>query len=171
MSNKIYNTFIPSNNCILSVNEYNKGKIEDIHNQLYIQALELYLKDHPEMNGWSFKEIKPSNWKDAPYVICTSSKYPFIHKKIHLNKYWKNLDFLQEKCSSSDDIIIDDENYNDAEVVNINYVKGKVKMRTKILQNEYEVPFSKLNENTIISDDDCTLKGTFVDMTNNISDQ
>ena len=44
-------------------------------------------------------------------------------------------------------------------------------MRTKILQNEYEVPFSKLNENTVISDDDCTLKGTFVDMTNNISNQ
>lgn len=164
MKTKIYSTFVPSDNCILSINEYNDDKIQDIHNQLYEQALESYLKDHPEMNGWSFKEIKPTNWKDAPYVICTSYKYPFEHKKIHLKKYWTNLNFLNERSNSANDMILNDENYNDAEVIKIDYVNGKAKIRTKILQNEYEVPFSKLNENTMISDDYCTLNNTFTNM-------
>ena len=51
----------------------------------------------------------------------------------------------------------DNENYGEtiqnAEVVNINYVRGKATLRSKISEIEYEVDFDDLNENVQISDE------------------
>ena len=55
----------------------------------------------------------------------------------------------------------------DAEITSIDYVNGIVDMESKLTGNKFKMPFSRLDENTRLNIDKCTLSGTFTYIINN----
>lgn len=162
----MYSQIVPSENTLLSYNEYINGKCEDIHNQIYLKSLDKFIELNPKYSiNYSFVEIKNKDWKKPSKVILINKKYPFEKKTINLDNYW-DASFVKEKSSSFENLIIDEDTIKDAEIIFIDYTKGNVTMRSKFTQKEFIVPFSRINGDTKINDEKCTLKGTFTYMTN-----
>ena len=99
-------------------------------------------------------------------IIIYQDAYP--HKKtiVDLAPYWSdyqdhsNIDFANKK--------IIDEEIKDAKVEDIDYVKGKVKLYSKMHDIEYTVDAKYVGENTEINDE--LIENTFVQKLRNISD-
>ena len=86
-------------------------------------------------------------------------------KRLTRQGFWKIVKYYKEHGESYSDLMIDEDTLKDAEIININYASGTVKMRSKFTQVEFEVPFSRINGNTNMSTD-CTLAGTFTYLAN-----
>lgn len=163
----MYSQIVPSGNTLLSCNEYLINKCEDIHKQAFDIAIESFKKEnHINESSYSISEIKNKDWKKAPYIILTYNHYPFNRKKISLEKWW-NISFASDTTSSWKDVILDDDSMKDAEITSIDYVNGIVDMESKLTGNKFKMPFSRLDENTRLNIDKCTLSGTFTYIINN----
>lgn len=163
----MYSQIIPSGNALLSCDEYLSNKCEDIHKQVYDEAIMKFLTSNPEYSGYDIQEIRNKDWKTAPHILLTSTKFPFKRKQMSLENYW-DMSFMKNVSSSWEDIITDEDSMIDAEITSIDYVNGKVNMTSKLTGNEFQVGFDRLNENTKVNDDACTLIGSFTYMANNL---
>ena len=167
-SSEIYKQMIVSNDTLVSTSDYINDKVNDIYYQILNLSISNYLKNHRDYNirNIDMELIKNKDWKVAPKIIFTSRKYPFEKKILNIEKYWDDaVKYYKQHGESYSDLMIDEDTLKDAEIVNINYVSGTVKMKSKFTQVEFEVPFSRINGNTNISTD-CTLAGTFTYLAN-----
>lgn len=167
-SSEIYKQIVVSDDTLLSTSDYINDKVNDVYNQMLGKAISDFLSD---LDHWKYyecdiKPIKDKNWKTSPRIMITSKKYPFEKKIVNIKEYWdKVVQFSKKTSESYSDLMIDEDTLKDAEIVNINYALGIVKMRSKFTQVEFEVPFSRINGNTNMSLD-CSLSGTFTYLSN-----
>ncbi len=172
MSNNIrktikYDSLIPSEKYLQSMSELISNKADDIHAQLYQIALDKWLADHEEYReGHTIRELKTKDLTEAPSILIVSNKWPFNRKTESLREYWDN-SFFNINSSSWEDVYIDEESMTDAEIVHIDYVNGKVKMESKLTGHSFYMPFNRVNGDTPINEEKCTIIGTFTYMINN----
>lgn len=167
-SSEIYKQMIVSDNTLVSTSDYINDKVNDIYHQILNLAISNYLKDNHDVDIYDMdmKLIKNKDWKVAPKIIFASKKYPFENKTLNIKEYWDDaIKYYKEHGESYSDLMIDEDTLKDAEIININYASGTVKMRSKFTQVEFEVPFSRINGNTNMSTD-CTLAGAFTYLAN-----
>ena len=75
---------------------------------------------------------------------------PYTKKYFSLDKYWN---YVQSKNDYNiSDIKLTESKINDAELVELNYIKGKAKMYSKIEDIEFDVPFEYLNKDIGVSE-------------------
>ena len=164
-----------------SINKYNKleynssktkfkdfvsNKYDNIHIELYAEALNEYLKsinaDNDEyINTHEFIEIKDNEFWKSSKVMIRNLEYPFETQTIDLSSYWNNYEYLS-KFKEFEDIYLDEDNVKDAfEVIYIDYVNGKVKFRNKNTGLEIWKDLNYINKDTKYNDDLMSLKNTF----------
>lgn len=158
----IYSHIVASGNTLQSCSDYLSGKCDDIHNQAYNIALEKFLEEHREYKDeYTIIEIKDKNWKKAPNIILMSNRFPFQKSHVSLEDYW-DMSFIESTSSSWENMCFDEDSIKDAEIISVNYASGTVVMESRFTGNKFTVPFSKINENTKVNDDKCTLSKTFI---------
>lgn len=123
------------------INKVNNNLLEKIREY----ALYLYKLDHKII------EFKNSEYWMPSSILIISKIFPYSKKIVKLHKYWNNIQSLNDLNIS--DIKLTNYPINDAELLELNYVKGIAKMRSKLDDMEFEVPFGYLNENVSVSDD------------------
>lgn len=161
-SNIKYDSLIPSESYLQTSSELVSGKAEDIHQQAYDIALSNWLQDHKEYKeGHTITEIRKKDFTEAPSILVTSSKYPFKKKTFSLKEYWKEITFSKRKENQWKEMQVDEEGIEDAQIVHIDYVRGKVKMESKMTGNEIEVGLDAINAYTPVDDDKMGLTNTF----------
>lgn len=160
--NITYDSLVPSESFLQTSSEFVSSKVEDIHKQAYDIALSRWIEDHKEYKvGHTITEIRKKDFTEAPSILVTSSKYPFSKKVFKLDDYWEGITFFKRKENQWINLQIDEEGINDAEIVAIDYVSGKVKMESKVSGNQFEVPFNQVNKDTPLNDDKMGLTNTF----------
>lgn len=134
--------------------------ITDNYDKLYyIMSYINYLLLNMMLNDISHKFIdgntiieKPQNEYYLPSSIIIYQKtYP--HKKtiVDLSPYWSN--YQDHSDIDIKDIKYTDESIKDAQVEDINYVNGTVKIYSKINDREYIINKRYVNENTNVNDE------------------
>lgn len=134
--------------------------ITDNYDKLYyIMSYINYLLLNMMLNDISHKFIdgntiieKPQNEYYLPSSIIIYQKiYP--HKKtiVDLSPYWSN--YQDHSDIDIKDIKYTDESIKDAQVEDINYVNGTVKIYSKINDKEYIINKRYVNENTNVNDE------------------
>ena len=96
-------------------------------------------------------EIKNDEYWQPSSIIVISTVSPYTKKIESLDKYWNNTQSKSDLNIS--DIKLTDYDINDAEILEINYVSGKARLRSKLNDMEFEVPFEYLNDNIDVSND------------------
>lgn len=160
--NITYDSLVPSESFLQTSAEFVSSKVEDIHKQAYDIAMSRWIEDHQEYKeGYTMTEIRKKDFTEAPSILVTSSKYPFSKKVFQLKDYWEGITFFKRKENQWINLQIDEEGVNDAEIVSIDYVNGKVKMESKMSGNKFDVPFNQVNKDTPLNDDKMSLTNTF----------
>ena len=126
------------------INYINNVNIE-INNDFKIEALNIYKNNHRII------EIKNNEYWKPSSIIVISNIMPFSKQRIKLDKYWNNIQNMEEY--NIEDLKISNEQIKDAEIIELNYVKGIAKMRSKSTDIEFEVPFNYLNENVEVNEE------------------
>lgn len=165
----MYSQMIPSGNALQSCQDYISDKCNCIHKQMYEYALAKFIRyryHDIDSEHYDITEIKNKDWKSAPYVLVTTKTWPYSQKRYSLEEFW-DPSFIQEKTSSWKSMNIDEDSMKDAEITSIDYVNAKVTMESRLTGNKFEVPFSRINEDTKVNDEKCTLVNTFTYLSNN----
>jgi len=175
-NNKIDNKIVTYNDMLYKSSpvraaDYISDKYNDIHRQLYQRAVDKLLK---ELNiskedlkiNYKLVEIKQDEYFKPSKVIIKNLSYPFTATTYDLDKYWDNYEFLEEYKDLSE-YWIDEESTKDAELIYIDYIKGKGKFKSKYTQKEFWVDFNYINENTRLNKDNFSLTNTFSYKLNN----
>lgn len=127
----------------------NKQLIENYFKKL---SLDNYKKTHRII------EIKNDEYWQPSTIIDIKTTYPYKKSIISLEKYWnmtqgfRDIDIYDVKNTL--------ENIKDAELINLDYIKGIAKIRSRTNDIEFNVPFKYLDENINVSDE-MTLNDTF----------
>lgn len=166
----------------VSFTDYINDKLNIVHNKLYNSALHRFLKEKWKedeeseisfdvwkknfMNTHKIVEIKGKEYADPSNMIIYDLFYPYNKTKYDLKKYWDNKYTIVNKCDVSD-IAIDEDTLKYAEVIYIDYVNGRCKMRSRLNQNEFWVAFKYINSNTKFSDE-FKRDNTFTELLKNI---
>lgn len=137
----------------VSFSDFIADKPDKIHNQLYRNALQKYLVEHPEYalykSAYHFVEIKNTEYWQPSYVNIISKRPPHTRNKVWLDSYWcKYQDKNKENYSYT---YIDEDTIKDARIIYINYVTGEVEMESKFTGVKFKVPFNKVNNETPLS--------------------
>ena len=80
-----------------------------------------------------------------------SNVHPYTKEVVDLSDYW-NYNQSKEDYNISD-IKLTDTEIQDAELLEINYIQGTAKMRSKTTDIEFTIPVSYLNQDTSVSED------------------
>lgn len=102
-------------------------------------------------------------WKPSSIVIY-STEYPYSKAIIDLSEWW-NLNQKYNDLIISDIKILED-NINDYQIEDIDYVRGKVKLYSKLNDIYHDVDFNYVKEDTEINDS--FVKNTFVSKIKNL---
>lgn len=153
------------------VSDYISDKYDNIHKQLYNHAIKKLIKklniSEEELKiNYRLIEIKNIEYYKPSKVIIKKLSYPFEIKKYSLDEYWDNYEFIEEN-KDLEQYWFDEDSIKDAELIYIDYIKGKGKFRSKFTQKEFWVDFKFINENTRISLEDLSLSNTFSYKLNN----
>lgn len=154
--------------------EFITNKYNDIHKELYEDALDKLIEhlistkaEHYE-NYESIDDVKDNckiiECKATEYwmpseVTITHKTWPYKRDKHSLEEYWN---YYQKKEDKSIETIklTEKENIENSEIMFIDYVKGIARMRTKLTNIEFDVPFEYLDSSTDVSDE-YSLSNTF----------
>lgn len=109
-------------------------------------------------------EKKQSEYFLPSTIIIYEKKYPHKKRIVDLTPYWST--YQDHRDIEFNQIKILDEQINDAEIENINYVNGKVKMYTKMNDFYYDTNIRYIHGDTKINDD--LIKNTFVNKIKNM---
>lgn len=107
-------------------------------------------------------EIKNDEYWQPSSIIVVAKNRPYKKTIIDLSKYW-NMSQSYSNVSPTD-IKMSEDVLNDSELIELNYIRGKARMRSRMTDIEYEVPFNYLNDDVTVSKD-ITLEGTFRNLT------
>lgn len=103
-------------------------------------------------------------WQPSKCMIITkfiSVQSPALKWEVDLTKYWNY--YQRKKDKEIENVKLSQENILDSEIIDLNYVKGKAKLYSETLDEEYELDFDYLNGDTNkISDDYLLSKNTFI---------
>lgn len=150
--------------------EYVSNKYNDIHAQLYNDALNKFLKElknKEEFLGWTddqiendikIIEIKNTEYWKPSSVIIMKKVYPFSKHKYSLSDYWNN--YQQKEYKNIDDLKILNEKLLAPEILSLDYIRGKAKIECRQQGVEFEVDFDYINDNTLVSEE-YSLNNTF----------
>lgn len=158
----------------IQVNDFLSDKCNDIHKQLYIRALDKFIEEYINLNNleisiedfkknYKFIEIKKDEYFKPSKVLIKDTNPPFSileGKAIDLSKYWDKYEFNTNYKDLSE-ILFDEDSIKDAELIYIDYVKGKGKFRSKFTDKRFWVDFKYINDNTKIDKDSFSLENTF----------
>lgn len=151
----------------VSISEFLSDQNNKIHEELFQDALSKLLTEKLKIDDIEkFKrnhkiiEDKSSEyWQPSSVTIISKSKKEKFKKETYdLSEYWNYYQEFADKDVT--EIAASDEKITDAEIIYIDYVKGKAKMRRKNSGEEFEVPFNYLNAYSMVSDD-YSLSDTF----------
>lgn len=123
------------------INKSNKSII----NEFKDYALSLYKDNHKVI------EFKGSEYWMPSSIYLISNVLPYTKKYVDLKPYWNYVQSKEDLNIS--DIKLTESQIKDAELVEINYIRGTAKMYSKIEDMEFEVPFGYLNKNIEVSED------------------
>lgn len=129
----------------LSIINYINNVNVKINNDFKNEALNMYKTNHRVI------EIKNDEYWKPSSIVIISNVMPFSKQKVKLDRYWNNIQNMDEY--NIEDLKISNEQIKDAEIVELNYVKGIAKMRSKSTDIEFEVPFNYLNENVEVNEE------------------
>ena len=113
---------------------------------------------HKYKNTHRFFEIKNDEYWKPSSVMIIGVMHPYTKKTIDLDEWWNY--YQEKKQQSISKIKLLEDQINDSEVIYINYVTGKAKMRSKLEGIEYDVDFDYLSDETEVADE-YTLSDTF----------
>lgn len=164
------------------VNQYVNEKLDKVHNELFMSALEkafnimkmTYMDEICEDFGLSnasditleefLKEYKMKEIRDDEYfkpskVIFKRKRFPYDKYEIDLSQTWDGFQYTTIQKSSKDKLT-DLDNINGLRVVYIDYVNGRSKLIDKMTGNAYWIDNSYLDGDVEL-DDTFTLDNTF----------
>jgi len=108
-------------------------------------TLSLYKSNHRVI------EIKNTEYWMPSSIVIISNVHPYTKQTISLAKYWN---YIQEKDNLNiSNIKLTDYQVNDAELLEMNYVRGVAMMRSKLNDMTFEVPFDYLNSSIDVSEE------------------
>ncbi|MBO5005465.1 MAG: hypothetical protein J6D03_09595 [Clostridia bacterium] len=147
----------------ISFTDFIADKPDKVHNQLYRDALQKYLVEHPELNiyksAYHFIEIKNTEYWQPSYVNIISKRPPHRRNKVWLDSYWCK--YQNKYGDNYTYTYIDNDSMIDARVISINYVAGEVEMQSKLTGVKFKIPFNKLDDTTPLSPDFLENDNTF----------
>ena len=117
-----------------------------------------FLEKHKIIENKNSEYWKPSS------IIIYSTTYPYSKKSIDLTPWW-NLNQKYDNLNLTDIKIID-EQIKDNQIEDIDYVRGKVKIYSKLNDIHYSADFNYVKEDTVVDDD--TMSKTFVNKIKNL---
>ena len=123
------------------INKSNKSII----NEFKEYTLSLYKDNHKVI------EFKGNEYWMPSSIYLISNVLPYTKKYVDLKPYWNYVQSKEDLNIS--DIKLTESQIKDAELVEINYIRGTAKMYSKIEDMEFEVPFGYLNKNIEVSED------------------
>ena len=156
----------------VSAFDYISEKYTKIHAQIYDKALQKLIDDKlvgpgklcetlEELNTkYRFIELKKDEYWKPSKVILKQTVYPFESLSYDLDEYWDDYQY-KEEFKDLKDYWIDEDSVRDAELVYIDYIKGKGKFKSRYTGKEFWVDFKFINSNTKLSKDDMSLENTF----------
>lgn len=159
----INNDYISS---VLNFNDYVSDKYSDVHNQLYISALNKYLEENlynnqEYLDSHIFSEIKNKEYWQPSKVIIKSIEEPYTTKIVDLSQYWDNYEYKEENKELNSDYYQDKEDINAFVLVYIDYVNSKIKLKNKNSGKIIWKDIKYLNSDILIDENELTLKDTF----------
>ncbi|MCH5166931.1 MAG: hypothetical protein J1F35_03475 [Erysipelotrichales bacterium] len=149
----------------ITVSQYLKNDLNEIHEKLYRNALNNFLhdKNYPERLDWidnpqiHIIEIKQSEyWLASDIHVIDYSKYPRKVKKYALDDYWDNI-FVTRSLSEIDNI----ESSPYQEIDYLDYVNGKAVILDRLENKRYRVDFKDLSGDLELSEDYDAFSKTF----------
>ena len=159
-----YNSLFYSSGPI-SVPEYMRNDLNDIHEKLYEDALYKFLHDeeYPERLEWidnpeiRIIEIKQSEyWIPSKISIINYSKYPRKVEKYDLEDYWDNT-FV-----SREDITIENIQATPYQEIDyLDFIHGKAIILNRLENERYRVDFKDLSGDIDLSEDYDAYSKTF----------
>lgn len=169
------------NNTICSVEDYVKSKLDNIHIKLFNDALNKWFEEKVKHNNsignysnlesflddFAMIENKGKEFFNPSNISLMQKKSPHIIIKVNLSKWWNNIQEEVLVKKNINDKLIDDEAKTYAEVIYIDYVRHKTKIRNKMTDEEYWIDNDYVTPDLKVSDD-YTLKNTFGEMIKNI---
>lgn len=158
----------------VTYNNYVSDKYNIIHNKLYEDALNKYLKEeYQKLNDeeitfedykskFNFIELKDKEYFLPSIVIIKEIEYPFKSKKIDLSKYWNQYEESIITKKFNNEFYTDDIDINHYEIIYINNVQNTVKLQNKITGKIIYKDLNYLNENNNLHiSNDLSLSNTF----------
>lgn len=116
-------------------------------------------------NCMIYEIMNDEYWKPSRCKIVTKFKNklsPNLTWQVDLTPYWNTYQEYSNQLFTNKKLSND--NFKDAKIVEINYVKGKARIYSENIDKSIEVDFDDINGNDIDIDDDLTLINTFTDL-------
>lgn len=145
-----YDTTMTSDGILTGIDNIINKRNEHIHIEAYNKAKENFLLKNPQYKEYSWIEIRNDDWYKPSNAIIIQPIWPFSKKRINLDKYWPNMNYDSTKNKWQDILISDGVPY-DYEIVYIDYIKSKVKIRNRINDDIRWVDFDRLSKDMNVS--------------------
>lgn len=147
----------------VSFSDIVNDKQNQLHTEMFNDALLSFVElNNIDKNAYTFIEVPGSTYIEPSDVILVSKEFPFTRETVSLLKYW-NSEYLQSLKKDINNFFLAEDAQTNAEIIYINYVDGKCKMRSKENGKEFYIPFDYINGQIPINPE-YTLEGTFGDM-------
>ncbi len=161
VSNIKYNQLL-YNSRPVRFDEYITNKYDKIHHQLFEDALKKFILslNDPECKTitdfksmYNFIEFKDDEYWKPSKIVYITKKYPFKKKTVDLKEYWNT--YQEDKNELISNIKFNNEkmHIDMFELIDIDYIKGKVKLRNKMKNTEFWTRFDRINDSIEVSDD------------------
>lgn len=152
----------------VTFNDYICNKQQDIHAQLYNNALEKFIKaNNYNTEDYLFIEIKQDDYFLPSYIYVRSVYPPFKTEKKSLKEYWDNYEYTEQYKQINDMFFDEDVNVNGLEIIYIDYIKGTVRLYDKITGKVFEKKTKYINDDLKYSKEHLSLENTFSYKVNN----
>ena len=146
----------------MTFQDYVSDKYNDVHEKLYSKALERYIIEAGiDKKDYKFIEMKQKNYYEPSVVCIKNLSYPYDIKKVSLEKYWDNYEFINDNKDINNDFLEEDIDPERLEVISINYVTNKVTLKDKNTDREFIKDISFINDKMEINEKELTLVDTF----------
>lgn len=157
-----YNNLMTSDGMLSDINSVVEEKNEYIHKEAYEYAKKKFIEANEKYKDYKFIEIRNIDWRVPSKCIVVEKKWPFTKKRIDLSKYWPKQYVNKDNETWTNLKINDDDIIYNYEIVYIDYVKGKVKVRSKLTQDEQWINFTEISKDIEVSDE-ISMQDTFIE--------
>jgi len=165
-------TRLMSGTGLSSMSQYTSEQEEAIHAKLLEDALTRLWSSHDY--DWTEKlsidmvdisEHRRDDYKEASVCTFKTKTYPMKQWKVDMSDYW-NKNYISD-VTDNDALNVNGYVNKDDEIVSVNYVTGKARMRSRLLGLEHDIDLSKVSSYTPMSVDEMSIRDTFTYKINN----